>query len=155
MLSNKSFLLASAAACVASALLASPARAYNTYTVTFQQGDNGYTGQSERMFRTNDANRAGGAGPSGVNATTHAGGQIAVDGWDNDDGSSSPDQQIFLKFDNFIGSGAGKIPSNAFVLGASLTLTTGAGGSDNSGGPLGVGAVLVPWNTTTSTYNNL
>lgn len=164
MQTRTTHVLARAAALAASAVFTASATAYDTYTVTFQQGANGYSSQIERTFGTNSTKRGGDlAGNPSLNTMTGVwtGGTVGVDGWDApSNGADSPDKQIFLKFDNIIGSGSGQIPSNAFVLGASLTLTTGNGSSDNSGGPLGVGAVLVNWNTSTSAttgsiYSNL
>jgi hypothetical protein len=132
-----------AVACAAASAFVPSAGAYTTATKSFQQNVGGYTGEFTRQFTSSfdtNANAGNGVAASGT--------QLFVDGY----GAGSPDQQVFLQFNNLFGANA--IPSGAFIIDATLTLTTGTSSNSQSGGPFGVGAVLVPW-TATSTYNSL
>lgn len=105
-------------------------------TVTFQEGLNGYTGQFQKLIGDDGTSRLGSA-----NAT------YGVDG-------GLPDVNDLMRFDNIIGTGAGQIPLGAKVLKAELTLMTGAGTNDRTGGPFLVDRLTSPVNADT-TYNSV
>jgi autotransporter-associated beta strand protein len=108
-----------ALACLAAVALVAPDRAVaqtvTTSTVTFQQGTNGYTGGSDRTISTGNAT----AGTTGT--------------MDMNDGTSG-ESQYFVLFDSIFGSGSSQIPAGATILDASLTLRTGGGSNNQSGG---------------------
>lgn len=102
-----------------------------TTTVVFQQGLNGYTGQFQK--------RVGYALASGA-YTAQLGSSVAnyaVDGGD-------PDVNDLIRFDNIIGSGAGRIPSGARILKAELILTTAVASDGQSPGPYMVDRLTSP-----------
>jgi hypothetical protein len=155
MLTNKASIIACAAAGVVSSVLASPAGAITTSSVTIRQGLNGYSGETTALFRSDRllAKDLNGNSTPVRNGDTvgQTGTQLFADGYNAND---SGDDQIFMRFANLFGSGANQIPANAFIIDASLTLTTGTSTNSQSGGPFGIAPVLVPW-TTSSTYNTL
>ena len=106
-----------ARACLSAAVLALPVPAWSqTVTTTFQQGTGGYTGGSDRTISTGNATANGTTGTMDMN-----------------DGTSG-EAQYFVLFDSIVGSGSSQIPSGATILDASLTLKTGNGSNNQSGG---------------------
>ncbi len=106
-----------ARACLSAAVLALPVPAWSqTVTTTFQQGTGGYTGGSDRTISTGNATANGTTGTMDMN-----------------DGTSG-EAQYFVLFDSIVGSGSSQIPAGATILDASLTLRTGGGSNNQSGG---------------------
>ncbi len=114
--------------------------------VSFQQGVNGYSGALERRINSVDGSAIG-AGGSGTN--------LSVDGYQPNTvappGTSnySPDQPVLMRFDNMFGSGAGQIPAGAFILDATLQLSSHNNSTADSGGPFGIAGLLQPFTSST------
>ena len=107
-------------------------------TVTFRDGVGGYDATEDRTLSEN---------PSG-NLSGDFNDYYFLDG---NPTSGSPDTQGLIRFDNIIGAGPGQIPSGAYILDASLTLTTAPGefnGNSQTGGPYGVARLLQPFSLT-------
>jgi hypothetical protein len=115
--------------------------------VSFQNGFNSYAGQTQRRINSVDGSKVGtGAsnnsalGVDGYSANTAPIGQTS---------NYSPDQPLLMRFDSIFGSGAGQIPSNAFIIDASLQLSSNNTGSADSPGPFGVAGLLQSFTSTT------
>ena len=93
-------------------------------TVTFQQGVGGYTGVVDTYIDSALGSQA---------ATT----PIVVDG--------DPVEQVLLRFDGIIGSGADQIPQGSTISSATLTLRVGSGTNDMSANPVNFHGLLHPW----------
>ncbi|MGD9418970.1 MAG: Ig-like domain-containing protein [Verrucomicrobiota bacterium JB025] len=111
-----------------------------TTTVTFQEGVNGYTGQWGKRV--------------GEDGTDELGSSVSDYYLDGRPGSSSPDQNGLIRFDNIFGDGDGRIPYGAGIQDAKLIITTSTAGSANSGGPFLVDQLLYPVDDET-TYEDL
>lgn len=97
------------------AAAALPVGAYAQTTITFQQGTNSYLSSVDRNLTATSA------------TANVAYGEIALN-----NGTTIPESQYFLKFDNLFGTGAAYIPTNATILSATLTLKVGATTGDNA-----------------------
>src|SRR5262245_55586071 len=118
---------------------ASLALAVTSTTVTFQNGVSGYTGTFEHKISETLANNVDGS-------TTQ---QYFVDGYAGGT-SPSPDESDLIRFDTILGSGAGQIPSGAFILDASLQYTTAQqSGNAQTNGPWGVAGLNEAFDSTT------
>lgn len=93
-------------------------------TLTFQKGVGGYASGFDTFIDTALGSQA---------ATT----PIVVDG--------SPIEQVLLRFDGIIGSGAGQIPVGSTIDSATLTLRVGSGANDQSANPVNYHRLLHPW----------
>lgn len=105
-----------------------------TSTLSFQQGVAGYAGATDARITvtTATANTAGGY----IDAQSGTGSGL------NDEA------QYFIRFDDIFG--AGLIPTDATILDAQLTLTTGTGSNNQSNGRFVVAGMRVPFTTATS-----
>ncbi len=92
--------------------------------MTFQDGAGAYTGTSDTFIDT----------ALGSQATVAI---IVVD--------SSPVEQILIRFDGIVGSGAGQIPQGSTISSATLTLRVGGGTNDQSANPVNFHRLLHPW----------
>jgi hypothetical protein len=119
--------------------------------VSFQNGFNSYTGETQRRINSIE-NSVTGTGASNNTA-------LGVDGYSantNPVGQTSnysPDQPLLMRFDSIFGSGAGQIPSGAFIIDAKLQLTSNNTGSADSPGPFGIAGLLQPF-TSSTVYHN-
>ncbi|GAA5129158.1 DNRLRE domain-containing protein [Luteolibacter yonseiensis] len=104
---------------------------FPTTTLVFQEGNN-YTGQFQLQISDQ--------------GTTRLGSTIEVYGVDG----GIPDVNDLMRFDNIFGNTAGRIPSNAKILDASLTITVGGSTNDTSPGPFVVDRLTVPVDATTT-----
>ena len=108
---------------------------------TFQQGVNGYTSTTNIWLQANNTSTDGTtmANPAFLD------GNLPTD-------TTSPDDQMLLKFDNLFGSGPGQIPVGSTVQSAKLVMTTAGlldSASANTGGAWAASQVLVNWPNTT------
>jgi hypothetical protein len=109
-----------------------------TTTLHFQQGVNGYGGNSAAHL---DDNGTTTDGAFLANATF----------LDGSDGVNSRDVQALLKFDDIFGNLEGRIKSGDNILRAYLVLTTGSSTDAHSNGAFDIHRMLVNWDAT-STY---
>jgi hypothetical protein len=117
-----------------------------TQTVSFQNGINGYTGTFDRKID----DRATATPTTEVDGSTVP--HYFVDGYQAD--PVSADGQALIRFGNIIGSGAGQIPANAFILDAQLQVSTSPAGNAQSAGPWGVARLLQAFDSTTSYFTS-
>jgi hypothetical protein len=100
----------------------------NAVVVSFQQGENGYSGvQDTYILSTSPA------------TITHSQTVVQIrDGW-----------QGLLRFDGIFGTSPSQIPAGATILSAKLTLTISKGSVDS----IAAHRVLVPWTGPTASWN--
>jgi hypothetical protein len=105
---------------------------------SFRQGVNGYTDAVDTTIRLNapDANYA-------TLDFAYCDAMVT--------GSTNNPQQILMRFDNIIGTGAGQIPPGAQVHAAILDLASIRANSQGDGGQ--IYSLLKPWDDTTCTWN--
>lgn len=114
--------------------------------VTFQQGVNGYAGALERRINSVDG-LVTGAGGSGTN--------LGIDGYKPNTAvppaatNYSPDQPVLMRFDSIFGAGAGQIPAGAFILDATLQLSSHSNAAADSPGPIGIAPLLQSFTSST------
>ena len=113
--------------------------------VTFQNGVDSYSGEFERRINSVEGSTVGAGGSSGSN--------LSIDGYKPTTTSAySPDQPVLMRFDNIFGSGAGQIPAGAFIIDATLQLSSHSNASADSPGPIGIAGLLQSFSSTT-VYN--
>lgn len=121
----------------------------NMQTVTFQEGVNGYTGQTQRRVSKSRRLLPDGSQIDEYTAqngdVTDAG--VPVEFYPIDGGN--PDSSDMMRFDHIIGSGPNKIPSNAKIIKAELTLTTHTVADSQTSGPYNVGRLTKAFSRTT------
>lgn len=126
-----------------------PAGAALAQTVTFRNGENGYSGTVDRRMGAKAANHTNGAD---VDTDTTP---FFVDGGGRDPAQPATDvTDGLIRFDNIVGPGA--IPSNALIINATLdlrTTTSTVNGNSQSGGAYSVYGLTSPFDQTT-TWND-
>jgi hypothetical protein len=135
-----------------SVMAASPAHADTV--VTFQNGDaNGYNSALNRGINSVENSPTG---QGTTNATS-----LGVDGYqptivDPDPAVAqdySPDRQLLLRFDNIFGNGPNQIPTGAFIIDASLQLSSHSATNSQSPGPIGIAGLHQAF-TSSTVYEN-
>lgn len=110
-------------------------------SVSFRQGENGYTGEMDTQIRlTEPANTAFATATS-----------LAPD-WAVAATPLINPNQVLIRFDNIIGSATGQIPQGSTIYAAVLELASLSSASQGNGAQ--VNALLQPWTDTTSTWDS-
>jgi hypothetical protein len=100
-------------------------------TITFQEGENGYSGTVDTFIMESDAD-------------TSYGGEDWVE-WDNDDPYNSGDSNFgLIRFDNIFGAGTNQIPVGANIESATLTYVVSSG-DYATGDSADVNEVAIDW----------
>lgn len=117
----------------AALLLVAAASSADAASYSFQQGLAGYVGAADTQLRATDADAGHGSAD-----------EIGVDASDG----GLPTQAL-LRFDNVFGGGAGQVPWNALISGATLTLSVTSAGSGFQ-----LHEMLQAWNAAALTWNS-
>ncbi|MBP7148345.1 MAG: DNRLRE domain-containing protein [Acidobacteria bacterium] len=121
--------------CLAAAAFLAAAPALAT-TVTFRQGENGYTGVKDTFLQQSSP---------GTNN-----GSAANLNWDADDPNGTGyDVYTLVRFNNIFGNGAGQVPLGSQITSASLSYVV-----YNNGGDGTMHEVLVTWDSATATFSS-
>jgi hypothetical protein len=101
-------------------------------TLTFQQGENGYTGTSDTTLKSSAPAVVADPGDASIDASDYG----------------SPDH-VLLRFDDLFGTADGQIRSSDAIVHAQLQLSIVSAGSG-----IVFDDMLVPWSQTTATWNS-
>ena len=109
----------------------------------FRQGLNGYAGCVDTMLRM-------------ATPTTNESAAVLLSADLDTDAATAGNQpaQILVRFDNLFGTAAGRVPLNATIISAKLSMWTGSGPSDVSNNLASIHRMLIPWSDT-DTWDSL